>query len=567
MSQWDWWVLGITIGGIVAYGIWKSRNQSGVQSYFLANREIPWYQVGLSVMATQASAITFLSAPGQAHSDGMRFIQFYFGLPLAMIVLCIVFVPRFINMGVVTAYAYLENRFDVKTRKLTSFLFLLQRGLSTGITVYAPSLVLATLLNWPVSQTCLVIGCVVIVYTVFGGTKAVSFTHMLQMLIIFSGLTVAGILAVYKLPDGIGFTEALEIGGLSGKMNVLDTDLDWNNRYNLWSGLVGGFFLQLSYFGTDQSQVGRYLTAKSVGESRLGLIMNGLLKIPMQFFILLIGVLVFAFYQFHPAPLSFNLQEINQLKQAGKEHEISELQQKSEALSTKKRLATLQWIENKKRSTGSQILVEKEIKTIEAQQKKLSDEFKALVRSNNPSAETNDSNYVFLRFVMDNYPKGLIGLLIAIIFLASMGSTASGLNALASTTVVDMMPQNNHFLQGIGELLLCRIFTLVWGIFCMVVAIYASQLGNLIEAVNVLGSLFYGTILGIFLTAFFFKKIQGNAVFYAAIITEAIIIIVWQMEGLAFLWLNAFGGIMVPLFAFLISQKSHQPIDNSEERK
>lgn len=567
MSQLDWWVLLLTIGSIVSYGIWKSRNQSGLSSYFLANREIPWYQVGLSVMATQASAITFLSAPGQAYSDGMRFIQFYLGLPLAMIILCMAFVPRFINMGVVTAYAYLEERFDVKTRKLTSFLFLLQRGLSTGITVYAPSLVLATLLEWPVSQTCLIIGCLVIIYTVYGGTKAVSFTHMLQMIVIFSGLLVAGILAVNKLPNEIGFLEALEIGGFSGKMNVLDTSLDWDNRYNLWSGLVGGFFLQLSYFGTDQSQVGRYLTAKSVGESRLGLIMNGLLKIPMQFFILLIGVLVFAFYQFHPAPLSFNIQEINQLKQAGMHREVHELQKKSESLSQQKRLATLQWIEIKKHQNSPLALVENEIKTIETRQKELKKDFNSLVIRLNPNAETNDSNYVFLRFVMDNYPKGLIGLLIAIIFLASMGSTASGLNALASTTVVDIIPQNIPLLKGMGDLLLSRIFTLIWGVFCMVVAVYASRLGNLIEAVNVLGSLFYGTILGIFLTAFFIKEVTGNAVFFAALITEAIILIVWQMEGLAFLWLNVCGGLMVPFLGWMISQTFRNKQSETKERK
>lgn len=551
MSQIDWLVLILTLFSIVGYGLWKSKSQKNLQSYFLADQQLPWYQIGLSVMATQASAITFLSAPGQAYTDGIRFVQFYFGLPLAMIVLCVAFVPRFRQLNVYTAYEYLENRFDRKTRLLTAFLFLLQRGLSTGITIYAPSLVLATLLGIQVNQTCLIIGILVIIYTVYGGTRAVSYTHMLQMGIIFFGLGLAGYLVVKKLPEEVGLFEALSIGGAMGKMKVLDTQFDLNNKYNLWSGLIGGFFLQLSYFGTDQSQVGRYLTAKSVSESRLGLIMNGLLKIPMQFLILMIGVLVFSFYQFNQAPLSFNSQNIQALKKSSGNAELETLQKNGHTIGLEKNKATLEFV--KALEIGGE-REEKAIKHLKAlQSKELENQlaFKNLLTKNSPQADANDSNYIFLRFVMDHYPLGMVGLLMAVIFLASMGSTASGLNSLSSTTVVDffqLFPQKSK----ISELLISRIFTLFWGIFCVVVAMFASKLGNLIEAVNILGSLFYGCILGIFLVAFFLPKIDGTSVFISAMVTEFLVCFVWKIDGMAFLWLNALGSIFLPIFAYLL---------------
>ncbi|MEI6524068.1 MAG: sodium:solute symporter [Bacteroidota bacterium] len=563
MSAIDWWVLFVTLFSIVTYGIYKSRNNKNLDSFLLADKQLPWYHVGFSVMATQASAITFLSAPGQAYTDGLRFIQFYFGLPLAMIVICTSFIPIFRNLNVYTAYEYLEKRFDTKTRLLTAFLFLLQRGLSTGITIYAPSIVLSTILDLNINYTTIIIGCLVISYTVFGGTKAVSYTQLFQMIIIFSGLILAAIIVVYMLPPSIGFIDSLRIAGKLNKLNAIDTSFDWNNRYNIWSGIIGGFFLQLSYFGTDQSQVGRYLTGKSTAQSRLGLLMNGLIKIPMQFFILMIGILVFAFFQFHTPPVFFNESELNNLK-ANKNYsaEIHSIETQFEKISTEKKEIVLNLIDAIDKNNATEInvhtsqlvLKNKESDSIRTQSKEL-------IKKNNPAADTNDSNYIFLNFVINYFPKGLIGLLIAIIFLASMGSTASGLNSLASTTVVDFYKRLiNGKSNEKQELLLSRITTAAWGFFCIVVALFAAKLGNLIEAVNILGSLFYGTILGIFLSAFFIKKIKGTSVFIAAIITEIIIFFIWYFEAAAFLWLNVLGCILVIVIALVLELISHKKL-------
>jgi SSS family transporter len=563
MSAIDWWVLFVTLFSIVTYGIYKSRNNKNLDSFLLADKQLPWYHVGFSVMATQASAITFLSAPGQAYTDGLRFIQFYFGLPLAMIVICTSFIPIFRNLNVYTAYEYLEKRFDTKTRLLTAFLFLLQRGLSTGITIYAPSIVLSTILDLNINYTTIIIGCLVISYTVFGGTKAVSYTQLFQMIIIFSGLILAAIIVVYMLPPSIGFIDSLRIAGKLNKLNAIDTSFDWNNRYNIWSGIIGGFFLQLSYFGTDQSQVGRYLTGKSTAQSRLGLLMNGLIKIPMQFFILMIGILVFAFFQFHTPPVFFNESELNNLK-ANKNYsvEIQSIETQFEKISTEKKEIVLNLIDaidkNNAREinehTTQLVIKNKESDAIRTQSKEL-------IKKNNPTADTNDSNYIFLNFVINYFPKGLIGLLIAIIFLASMGSTASGLNSLASTTVVDFYKRLiNGKSNEKQELLLSRITTAAWGFFCIVVALFAAKLGNLIEAVNILGSLFYGTILGIFLSAFFIKKIKGTSVFIAAIITEIIIFFIWYFEAAAFLWLNVLGCILVIVIAVVLEFIRHKKL-------
>lgn len=554
MSSIDWIVLILTLLTIVLYGLYKSKNVKTIDGYILSDRSLPWYTVGLSVMATQASAITFLSAPGLAYSSGMSFAQFYFGLPLAMIVLCITFVPIFHKLKVYTAYEFLEKRFDVKTRVLTAALFLIQRGISTGITIFAPAIILSTILNIDLVMTTIGIGTLVVIYTVYGGTKAVSYTQLLQMSIIFGGLLLAGVLVVHLLPEDIGFKEALHIAGKSGKANAIDFKFDLNNQYTVWTGLIGGFFLQLSYFGTDQSQVGRYLTGSSVKESRLGLLMNGLLKVPMQFCILLIGILVFAYYQYHTPPLFFNQQVISKLENSEHRQEYEVIKQIHESLSQQKSVYINQLTDALKADEENKIdAARAELLKFNEDDKKLREDLVALIEKNDPTADTNDNNYIFLRFVTDTFPKGLIGLLIAIIFLASMGATASAINSLSSTTVIDIYKrfvkktaQDSHYLK------VSRITTLCWGVFTIGIALYSSQLGNLLEAVNILGSLFYGTILGIFLVAFYVKGIGGKAVFWSAIITEIIIIGIWRLDLVAFLWLNLIGCALLILIGIIL---------------
>jgi SSS family solute:Na+ symporter len=555
MSSIDWLVLGIMLTAIVVYGMWKSRGAKNIQGYLLADKELPWYHVGLSVMATQASAITFLSAPGQAYSDGLRFIQFYFGLPLAMVVLCITFIPMFKKLNVYTAYEYLENRFDNKTRTLTAFLFLLQRGLSTGITIYAPAIILSVILQIDISYTIVFIGVLVVTYTVYGGTKAVSYTQLFQMIIIFSGLFIAAYMVVHLLPENVGFTDALHIAGKMERLNAIDTTFDWNNRYNIWSGIIGGFFLQLSYFGTDQSQVGRYLTGSSISQSRLGLIMNGLVKIPMQFLILLIGTLVFIFYHFYQPPVFFNQVEIVKIENSPYKEEYQQLEAEY-ALAHDEKLHCVNELVDALHSEDENAIDASRTKLQEAGSKSetIRKRVIKLISKNNPRADTNDSNYVFLSFVTQQLPVGIVGLLVAIIFLAAMGSSASGLNSLASTTVVDFyqrMGSRKRESEG-KELAVSRWATVIWGAFCILVALYASKLGNLIEAVNILGSLFYGTILGIFLVAFYMKKINGTNVFIAALIAEAFVVYCWYIDLTAFLWLNVSGCLMVMLLAWLL---------------
>ncbi|MNH99477.1 Sodium/glucose cotransporter [compost metagenome] len=568
MSTADWIVLFLTLLVIVIYGVYKSRGIKNIDGYLLGNRSLPWYHVGLSVMATQASAITFLSAPGLAYSSGMSFVQFYFGLPLAMIVLCITFVPIFHKLKVFTAYEFLEKRFDVKTRGLTAILFLIQRGISTGITIFAPALIISTILHIDLTWTTLAIGSFVVIYTTYGGTKAVSHTQLLQMSIIFGSLLIAGILVIHLLPESIGLSKALHIAGKSGKTNALDFTFDLNNNYTLWTGLIGGFFLQLSYFGTDQSQVGRYLTGASIKESRMGLIMNGLLKIPMQFAILLIGVLVFAYYQFHQPPIFFNQVEIKKLKESKYAPDYQILEQKHSEL-FKTRESVVQQL-----NTALDHDDEKRIADYRSSLGQLNAKMQAvkegtldLIKKNNPTAETNDNNYVFLSFVTSVFPKGLIGLLIAVIFLASMGSTASAINSLASTTTIDIYKRfinpNSSEKQ---DLLWSRLFTLIWGTFTVIVALYANRLGNLLEAVNILGSLFYGTILGIFIVAFYMKKIQGKAVFLAAILSEIIVIAVWSMNKIPFLWLNLIGCLAVMLIAYILQPGMKMPRPIKDKR-
>ncbi|HJP62686.1 MAG TPA: sodium:solute symporter [Mucilaginibacter sp.] len=554
MSLTDWIVLGVTILSIVIYGIWKSGKNQNIDQYLMGSRSMPWYTVGLSVMATQASAITFLSAPGQAYSDGMRFVQFYFGLPLAMIVLCITFVPIFSKLKVYTAYEFLEQRFDLKTRALTAFLFLVQRGLSTGITIYAPSIILSTILNINTVYTTLFIGGLVIFYTVYGGTKAVSYTQLLQMSIIFLGMFAAGVLVVMLLPQNVGFGKALHLAGKLGRMNVIDWKFDINNRYTVWSGLIGGFFLQLSYFGTDQSQVGRYLTGSSIGQSRLGLIMNGLIKIPMQFLILLIGVLVFAFYQFHQPPMFFNQYEVKQVKASKYGAEYSGLEKQYSEAFEKKKASVKNFSQATESKDDSKIeAANSALKQSDNQQLEIRNKAIALIKKNNGKADT-DTNYVFLNFVTHFLPRGLIGLLIAIVFLASMGSTASALNSLASTTVVDIYKRIiNPKASDKAYLDASRLATIFWGLVCIGMALYAGKVGNLLEAVNQLGSYIYGTILGVFVVAFYLKKIRGTPVFIAAVLSEIIIILMGLTNVIAYLWLNAIGCFLVIIIAWLMN--------------
>lgn len=556
MSIIDWSVLIVTLLGITVYGVLRSKNSNSMDDYLLAGQSLPWYHVGLSVMATQASAITFLSAPGQGFSDGMRFVQFYFGLPLAMVVLSVTFVPIFHKLKIFTAYEYLETRFDTRVRTLTAGLFLLQRGLSTGLSIYAPAIILSTILGWNIYWTNLIMGGIVLIYTVTGGTKAISYTHLQQMAIVTFAMGLAGYLTVKLLPDSVGFVDALHVAGKAGRMNLIDLKFDPNSRYNLWSGLIGGFFLQLSYFGTDQSQVGRYLTGESIGQSRLGLLMNGLLKVPMQFLILLVGVLVFVFYQYNPSPTFFNKQETDKLKESpyARDYQLAEIKHQNLTAQRQRIVADMQAALQHKDESAQETSVANLHETDEALKAVRADVVK-LIEKNNPAADTNDGNYVFLRFVLDYLPHGLIGLLIAVIFSASMGSIAAAYNSLASTTVVDVY---KRLIRSEGDdahyLSVSRWATIGWGVFCIVVAQFANRLGSMIEAVNILGSLFYGVILGVFVVAFYVKSVGGKATFWAAIISEILVVISWYLNLTAFLWLNVIGCLLVVMIAWLLQR-------------
>jgi SSS family transporter len=553
MSALDWFVLIFSLVGIAAYGIYKSRGATNIENYLKGDRSIPWYMVGLSIMATQASAITFLSAPGQAYTDGMRFVQYYFGLPIAMIVISMFFIPIYNKLNVFTAYEFLEKRFDQKTRVFTSVLFLTQRGLASGLTLYAPSLILSALLGWNIYYTNIFIGGIVILYTVAGGSKAVSYTHLQQMTIIFIGMFIAAYMIVHLLPPEIGFTDAIKMGGKLGKMNIIDLNFDLNNKYTIWSGLIGGFFLALSYFGTDQSQVSRYISAKDLKQSRMGLLMNGFIKVPMQFFILLIGVLLFVFYQFKPAPLFFNNNETQKLEASKYASDWLKIKTADEALQAGSQKAAFGL--NQSIQAGDEWAISKHqayLVQTEKERLVLKKQATDLMLRNDPKAETNDTNYIFLRYVIDYLPHGLIGLLIAVIFAASMQSKSAELNALASCSIVDIYQRsfkkdasNEHYLKA------SKWTTALWGIYAIGVAMFANKLGSLIEAVNVLGSLFYGTILGIFLVAFMFKNIVGASAFYAAIITELVVLAMYFFSDISFLWFNLFGSVLVVILSFI----------------
>lgn len=550
----DWTVLLGTLAFIVIYGVWKTRGSKNIEGYLLGGKSSNWWTIGLSVMATQASAITFLSTPGQAYMEGMGFVQFYFGLPLAMIIISTVFIPLYYKLKVYTAYEFLESRFDNKTRLLTASLFLLQRGLAAGITIYAPAIILSQIIGWSLNITILFIGVLVIIYTVSGGTKAVSQTHKQQMAVIFLGMFIACGFLIYYLTDYVSLGEGLKLAGIMGKMEVIDWEFNPESRYNIWSGILGGLFLQLSYFGTDQSQVQRYLGGKSIKESRLGLMFNGLLKIPMQFFILFVGVLLFLFYQFVMPPLHFNQENVQAVQQSEYAPNYEALSFKQRMIFDQKKELMMNQFESNDASNA------KQIQQLHQEERLLMQDAKALIVKAKPTAVTEDDDYIFINFVINYLPIGIVGLLLAVIFSAAMSSTSAELNALASTTTVDIYKRNirkdgddKHYLVS------SKWFTFLFGVFAIIFAALADLFDNLIEAVNILGSLFYGTILGIFLVAFFFKSIKGQAVFIAAIVSQLIIIVLYTLNRIevieiAYLWYNLIAPALVITLSWIWSK-------------
>ncbi len=554
--QWlDWLVLIGTLGFIVLYGAWKTQGSKNVTDYIKGGSEAKWWTIGLSVMATQASAITFLSTPGQAFHSGMGFVQFYFGLPIAMVVICLVFIPIYHRLNVFTAYEYLETRFDLKTRTIAAILFLIQRGLAAGITIFAPAIILSAVLGWDLNTLNIIIGALVIIYTVTGGTKAVNITQKQQMAVIFFGMFVAFYLIVSYLPADITFSKALKIAGASGKMEVLDFSFNFENRYTFWSGIIGGSFLALSYFGTDQSQVQRYLSGKSMKEMQLGLIFNGLLKVPMQFFILLVGVMVFVFYQFNASPLNFNPAADTAVKNSIYSEEYKVLENKHLEIEKSKSVANLNYgisLESENNTLQQEKSV-KEIQALNLLELENREQAKEIIKKANNLVETNDKDYVFIHFILNNLPRGLIGLLLAVILSAAMSSTASELNALASTTVIDLYKRNEKTVKDDRHYVKAsKWFTLLWGILAITFACFANLFDNLIQLVNIIGSIFYGNILGIFLLAFFVKYVKSNAVFVAALITQVIVIVGYIYDWMPYLWLNLFGCMLVMGIAILI---------------
>ncbi|HET6245689.1 MAG: sodium:solute symporter [Bacteroidetes bacterium] len=547
MANLDWIILFGTLAFIVIYGTWKSRGSQNIEGYLKGDNEMKWYTIGLSIMATQASAITFLSTPGQAFEDGMRFIQFYFGLPIAMIIISFTILPIYYKLKVYTAYEYLENRFDYKTRLLAAFLFLVQRGLAAGITIYAPAIILSSILGWNLNFTNIFIGFLVIIYTVAGGTKAVSQTQKQQMLVILAGMTIAFIIVVNSLPQHITFSNAVSIAGTMGKMNVVDFSFDFTTRYTFWSGITGGLFLAMSYFGTDQSQVQRYLSGKSLKESRLGLMFNGIVKIPMQFLILFTGIMVFVFYQFEQSPVFFNENLTQKVYNTPFEDEMREVEKAHASTFQYKKEQINQYVTAL--NSGNDLTAKEAANKIRIAGKldqKLRKESQSIIKNAIPGSEAKDTDYIFISFIMKYLPTGIIGLLLAVIFSAAMSSTSGELNALASTTVIDIYKRrinpsgsDKHYLSA------SKWFTVFWGLIAILFATFASLVDNLIQAVNILGSIFYGTILGIFLSAFYIKIIKSKEVFIAAIITQVTVILLYLYSDIGFLWYNVIGCALV----------------------
>jgi len=544
----DWVVLSLTLIFIIAYGIWKNNSHKNIKDYIKGGNQASWFTVGLSVMATQASAITFLSTPGQAFNDGMGFLQFYFGLPFAMIIICVFFLPLYHKLKVFTAYEFLEKRFDFKTRTLTAILFLIQRGLAAGITIYAPAIILSVVLGWNTKVLVVIIGLLVILYTLIGGTQAVNVTQKQQMFIIFLGMMAAFIFIVRSLPENLTFSNALQLAGMNDKLDILDFSFDLDNRYTFWSGITGGLFLSLSYFGTDQSQVQRYLSGKSLLESQRGLIMNGFLKIPMQFFILLIGVLVFIFFQYEKTPINFNPYVIEKVKETDKREDFNAIVTANEIIH----------LEKQKHLKQKDFFINHQLQSqylqLEKKAEKNRKEAKKLIEKIEPKVEANDKDYVFIYFILNYLPQGLIGLLIAVILSAAMSSSASEINALSATTLVDIYKRYKSDLKEKHYVWAGKAFTLVWGVISIAFALIGNLFENLIQLINIIGSLFYGTILGIFLVAIFNKSIKENAIFIAAIISEIIVLIVFYSDWVSFLWLNVIGALMTVFNAFIIQQ-------------
>ena len=538
----DWIILIGTLTFIVLYGVWKNRKNDSIVDYLKGGNQSRWWTIGLSVMATQASAITFLSTPGQAYHDGMGFVQFYFGLPLAMVIICLFFIPVYNRLKVFTAYEFLEERFDLRTRTLTAVLFIVQRGLAAGITIYAPAIILSIVLGWNLKLLILLIGLVVIFYTLIGGTQAVNVTQKQQMFIIFFGMITAFVFIVNSFPNDVGFIKALKVAGATGKLDVIDFSFDINSRYTFWSGITGGLFLALSYFGTDQSQVQRYLSGKSKKESQLGLIMNGFLKVPMQFFILLIGVMVFVFYQFEPAPIHFNPKAVEAVQNSDYAAEFKTYENQLIQIQNQKRSLLLQ---PNARDLDA-------VAMLDAQEKEVRTGVKTLIKKAAPTIEVNDKDYVFISFILKYLPQGLIGLLLAVILSAAMSSTASELNALAATTVVDLYKRNREKQSEKHYVNVSKFFTLFWGLIAILFASFGSLVENLIQLVNIIGSIFYGTILGVFVAAIFIEKIKGQAIFYAAIISEILIIGLFYLDLFGYLWLNVIGTALTLLFGYFI---------------
>lgn len=557
METLDWIVLFGTLGTIVGYGTWKTRQQNSLDSYLKGDNQMRWATIGLSIMATQASAITFLSTPGKAYESGMEFVQFYIGLPIAMVILSAFVLPLYYKLKVYTAYEYLESRFDLKTRLFTAFLFLIQRGLAAGITIYAPAIILSTMLGWNLTFTNLFVGILVIIYTVSGGTRAVSLTQKWQMAIIMGGMFIAFGILLNSLPNGMGIREATDVAGFMGRMNVINTEVNLDNRYTIWSGIFGGVFLFLSYFGTDQSQVQRYLGGRDLTESRMGLMFNGLLKVPMQFFILFVGVMVFVFYQFEKPPVFFNRAAQAQVIQTNSAPDLAALNMEHDFIWEQKKRAQEELVmalraDDEPRAAA----ISEVVNNLQGELERVRTEYKDEVKRANPELETKDYDYVFITWVMTYLPTGLVGLLFAVIFSAAMSSTSSELNALASCTVIDFYKRlakpeasQRHYLMA------SKLITVAWGIFAILFAVYANLFENLIEAVNILGSLFYGTVLGVFLCGFFLKFIRATPVFIAAIIAETGVIFTYFYFGneVGFLWYNFIGCAAVAVLATLIN--------------
>ncbi|MDA7730280.1 sodium:solute symporter [Salibacteraceae bacterium] len=554
MSGIDWAVLLGTLGLIVGYGTYMTRKSESLEGYLKGGSDMQWLTIGLSVMATQASAITFISTPGVAYESGMEFVQNYFGLPFAIIIVCVVFIPIYYRLKVYTAYEYLEQRFDIRIRLITASLFMLSRGLAAGITIYAPAIIISVMLGWSLQFTILLVGILVIIYTVSGGTKAVSLTQKWQMTVILIGMGIAFSIVLNRLPDEVSFLGALDLAGAAGRMNIADFSLDLDKRYTFWSGITGGLFLALSYFGTDQSQVQRYLSGKSIQESRLGLIFNALLKIPMQFLILLTGVLVFVFYQFESHPVLFNKGAVEEVHNSEYQQEFSEIEQQHEAFHLQKKAAYLDYVANPSKETQSEILA------LDQKAKSIRDNAKKVVLKANPDQSSRDSDYVFLTFILNYLPQGLVGLLIAVIISAAMSSTAGEINALASTTMVDFYQRfskkSKTELQSVNT---SKWLTLVWGVIAIIFALSAQLVENLIEAVNILGSVFYGTILGVFLTAFFLKKVGAKAVLVGIVIGQLTVLLLFYNETVGYLWFNVIGCAIVMIVSYVISIMSNNP--------